>query len=111
MPGVTWLSPTDQELTDDDWRAPELRTLGMLLCDSSGASTCLLILNGGTEPVEWTLPPPSTWSILVDTSGDRHGHDLTAIGTVRLPARSLMLLEGEPGLTSPRFGSPGPNYR
>jgi len=108
---VTWLSPTDQELTDDDWRAPELRTLGMLLCDSSGASTCLLILNGGTEPVEWTLPPQSTWSILVDTSGDRHDHDLTAIGTVRLPARSLMLLEAEPGLTSPRFGSPGANYR
>jgi glycogen operon protein len=76
---VTWLDASGTSLTDEQWRDPQLRCFGMLLHGTSSAAgehgeaslTYLLIMNGGTERVEWTLPPEvrcQSWSVVVDTS-------------------------------------------
>jgi glycogen operon protein len=81
---VLWISPDGKPLAHDDWNAPDLRALGMLLPggqadeqDETGhplpSETLLLLMNGGEDALEWALPPlpePGGWRLLLDTASE-----------------------------------------
>jgi len=95
---VTWLTPQGQPMQHEDWTRAETRALGLLLLgkrlaerDDHGAPVedddLLLLLNAGSEAVEFVLPD-SGWQRLLDT--------FAPTGTVTNPyflgARALALL-------------------
>jgi isoamylase len=110
--GVIWLSAGGGEMTSQKWRAPDLRTLGMLLpgeesdeMDERGQTvpgdTLLILLNAGDAPVAFALPAlegVAGWECLIDTyeSGREHGMTLPEAG-YPLASRSLALLRARPG--------------
>ncbi len=78
---ITWLSPSGAELDDRAWNAPNARCLGMRIEGNTGevddrgrpivGETLLLMMNGGTEPVEFRLPREASgrrWVRLLDTA-------------------------------------------
>ena len=106
---VLWLNPGGNEMTEDEWRDPGARCLGMFLAgqglDESdergrkmGDENFLVLLNAHHEDVGFTLPtfhPDSRWVAWMDTSKDdglrpAGTHDS---GTVYpLQARSIVVL-------------------
>ncbi|CEA06194.1 putative glycosyl hydrolase [Pseudomonas saudimassiliensis] len=76
---VTWLSPTGDEMTDEQWEDPHARCLGMLLDGraqptgvrrSGDDATLLLVFNAHHDVVNFRLPEVaqgSCWHCLVDT--------------------------------------------
>ena len=52
---VTWLRPTGEEMSDEDWQDPWLKALGLLHCDERG-SCMLILINGHPGAVEFHLP-------------------------------------------------------
>jgi len=98
---VTWLRPDGAELTDEDWRRDDTHALGMLLrgeasdeIDDRGrpvaGETLLLLLNAGSQPCSFTLPPLGTWRELVNTA--HHGRRARSGDTCVLVRHSLILL-------------------
>ena len=85
---VAWLAPAGREMDDAAWRAGFVRTLGMLLSGSAieevnergepiTGDTLLVLLNGHTDRVPFTLPRIETdqqWQRVFDTV-DPHGID------------------------------------
>jgi glycogen operon protein len=81
---LTWIGPDGRELSDADWHAPLLATIGMLISgeaadesDDRGrpvlGDTMLLLLNASTEPVPFALPVvhgEGSWMLLVDSTED-----------------------------------------
>jgi len=81
---VLWVRPDGQPFAHEDWAAAELHALGMLLPGAQAdeqdelgrplpSETLLLLMNGGEEPLAWTLPPPSEpggWRLLLDTASE-----------------------------------------
>ena len=78
---LTWLDPSGQEMTNDDWNAGHVRCLGVLLSgdaidelDEDGerivGDTLLMLLNAHDHPVTFVLPEHpegGPWDLLVDT--------------------------------------------
>jgi glycogen operon protein len=62
---VIWLKPQGGEMTEEDWRSPFARCLGMLV---PGEEDLLLLLNAHHEAVAFSLPP-GDWSTILDTAG------------------------------------------
>jgi isoamylase len=104
---LTWLRPDGQEMTDDEWNAGWVRTLGVRFggdalgeVDENGDlredDTLLLLLNAHTEAVEVRLPgePGMVWDVLVDTCTTDGRSDAThdAGACIQLCDRALMLL-------------------
>jgi isoamylase len=101
---VVWIRPDGLEMTDDDWRNPSQRALGMLIngyatneTDDRGrpihGDTLLLLLNGSEQPLRFSPPPMrgrGLWSELVDTSHlelrvpDQAGVEMAAMSLVLL---------------------------
>ena len=106
---LAWIGSDGEELTDETWQNPELRTLGMQLSgalrsrDSWGRhiadSSFLLYLHAGEEDTSVILPPlqeGTGYKRLLDSSveGELDRPLLEPPGAkVRLPAHSLMLFE------------------
>ena len=81
---VLWLNPGGKEMTEDEWRDPAVRCVGMFLSgqgldetDERGRrlsdENFLLLLNAHHEDVGFTLPstcPCTRWSAWMDTSRD-----------------------------------------
>src|SRR6202140_5366277 len=79
---VLWLNPSGNEMSEDEWRDPSLRYLGMFLSgqgldetDERGRKVSdenfLVLLNAHHEDVAFTLPasrPGARWSAWMDTS-------------------------------------------
>ncbi len=105
---LTWYGPDGREMSDEQWHADGVRTLGLRLAGDAIEEvgvraerilddTLLLILNAGEEPVEFRLPNHARrpWEILVDTtSPDVGGEGRTvAQGRVyRVAGRSVVVL-------------------
>ena len=82
---VAWLAPDGRDMDDAAWRAGFVRTLGMLLSGSAieevnergepiTGDTLLVLLNGHTGKVPFTLPPIETdqkWQRVFDTFDPR----------------------------------------
>jgi isoamylase len=109
---LTWLRPDGREMTDREWDAGWVRTLGVRLAgdalgevDEDGEllqdDTLLLLLNAHHEPVDFTLPgePGIIWEVLVDTAvRDGRANDRHASGAaVRIIDRGLLLLRRPSG--------------
>ena len=102
---VTWINANGSEMTPEQWQDTSMACFGMLLDGraqatgirkSSNDATLLLVINGHTDLVEFTLPEcygGMHWSLLVDTNIE----DLSEKGvfephdTYGVTARSLLL--------------------
>ena len=73
---VAWLMPDGHEMDDAAWNAPFVRSLGMLLSGSAIAEvnergepilgdTLLILLNGHSDEVTFTLPQLAATSLLI----------------------------------------------
>ncbi len=76
--GILWLRPDGNEMTDADWQASHVRTIGMLLDGSAidepdergrkiEDDSFLLLLNAYHEDIKYCLPKGS-WDLLVTTA-------------------------------------------
>jgi glycogen operon protein len=101
---TTWLAPEGREMTDQDWKLPFARCVGMLMVgqrlaerDARGAPVIdddlLLLLNAHDEAIEFVLPGEG-WSCAVDTAEQRGAPGKT----YALQGRSLALLVRNLGL-------------
>lgn len=82
---VTWIHPSSEEMTQQNWDKPEGRCFGMLIDgraqptaiqELGSHATILLIMNGGHEGVSFKLPGPinsETWVLLLDTTQPNRG--------------------------------------
>jgi glycogen operon protein len=106
---LLWLSPGGKEMSEDEWRDPAVRCLGMLLSGQGldetdergrkvGDENFLVLLNAHHEDVAFTLPasiPSTRWSAWMDTSRDgglRPADTYNAGAVYPLQARSLVVL-------------------
>jgi isoamylase len=102
---TTWLTPAATEMTEEQWRDPASRCLGVILDGRARATgirraaadaTILLIVNGHHDVVRFSLPDAvggARWELLIDTNrpelsapepfGFGHGFEVTG--------RSLLL--------------------
>ncbi|MCD2196988.1 glycogen debranching protein GlgX [Actinomycetospora endophytica] len=87
VPDIVWLSETGRELGPEDWPHP-LRTLVVRV---RSASSLLVVLHAGPEPVEVTLPGEyrdATWGPVLDSGaatgepGDATAHAAGSVVTV-----------------------------
>ncbi len=84
---ISWFSPTGHEMTDEEWNADFVRTLGVRLSgdliderDSRGrplsGDTLLILFNAHYDTVSFILPAHrkgAHWSLLLDTAHPRPG--------------------------------------
>jgi isoamylase len=95
---VTWLTPSGVEMTDEDWRDPGLKVLGLMHTDERG-SCMLILINGFHADVEFSLPREhgaAGWKTIMRTDTG-HWPLWEAVRTphkLQLPSRSMILLEG-----------------
>jgi glycogen operon protein len=82
---IVWLAASGNEMSDVDWGAPLLRSLGVLLAGDAiedvtdrgepvRDETLLVLLNAGDTPAPFTLPAPENgqeWQVEFDTSHER----------------------------------------
>jgi isoamylase len=109
---LTWLNPSGEQMSDDEWDAEWTRTLGVRFAgdalgevDENGElledDTLLLLVNAHTEPVPFRLPGADgvVWDVLVDTARDDGRSDARceAGAVVQLCDRGLMLLRRPSG--------------
>ncbi|CAN5713709.1 glycogen debranching protein GlgX [soil metagenome] len=109
---LTWLSPSGDQMSDEEWEAGEVRVLGVRFAgdalgelDENGElledDMLLLLMNAHTAAVPFRLPGEQkvVWDVLLDTrsadgrSGDRH----EAGSVVDLCDRGMMLLRRPSG--------------
>jgi isoamylase len=107
---ISWLRPDGREMTGDDWRNEQARSLGVLLAgdaidevDERGrrvtGDTLLLLLNAHHRGVSFTLPAHRqgvSWEQILDTREStglrKTRRTVRGGGTYRLEPRSLALL-------------------
>jgi glycogen debranching enzyme GlgX len=92
-PDIGWLKPDGAPMDDAAWNGGG-RCIGIRMRahdpDAAGGETCLLLVNAGAQPVDFTLPQ-GAWHLLMNTGvPEQPPHD--AGGTIELPARAMLLL-------------------
>jgi isoamylase len=104
---VSWLSPTGEEMGQEDWHDTHARCMGMLMdgrarptgIRRSGADvTLLLIMNSHHDVVNFLLPEVAQgagWLCVLDTNRpDLNGDDFYEFGSLfAVTSRSLLLFE------------------
>jgi glycogen operon protein len=97
--GVLWLTPTADEMTQQDWAFPDGRFLAYLLgATEPGLPPVFVVLNSAPQPIEFAfpkLPEYKAWHQLLDTALDREVIEPFASGskTTALP-RSVLAYAG-----------------
>jgi isoamylase len=109
---LSWLRPDGEPMTDEEWDAGWVRTLGVRFAgdalsevDENGDlvedDTLLLLMNAHTEPVDFRLPGDDgvVWDVLVDTCAQDGRSDarLEAGSVVPICDRGLLLLRRPSG--------------
>jgi glycogen operon protein len=107
---LSWFSPDGREMTDDEWSAESVRSLGVRLAgdaidetDAEGrpirGDTLLILLNAHHEPVPFVLPaqtPDTRWVLILDTameSPERRKEPAKGGHRYQLQERSLALFQ------------------
>lgn len=104
---VTWLSPSGNEMTEEQWRDDNARCLGMLMDGRAQATgirrkgsdaTLLLILNAHHDVVNFLLPEVaqgSSWKCLLDTNRPEQESEESYMFNHKfvVTSRSLLLFE------------------
>jgi glycogen operon protein len=106
---IAWLTPSGEEMTDEDWHAGYAKSVAVLL---NGAAITepdprgdpvtdlkfLLLFNAGAEPITFTLPDRmgSDWEIAIDTTSPRgappEDADLTPKTKIEVAGRAVTVL-------------------
>jgi glycogen operon protein len=107
---ITWLAPTGEEMTHDDWHDSSRNTLGIFLAgnqlravDREGVrrrdTSYLLWLHAGADPVDVTLPEPwaKTYDEVVRTDKRVADGSWEPGATVTLQPRTVALFEAVAG--------------
>jgi isoamylase len=106
---ILWLNPKGSEMTEEEWRDPQVRCLGMFLLGQGldetdergrkrGDENFLLLFNAHHEDVEFVLPefhPGTRWTAWMDTSregGLRAGDTFDARAAYPLQARAMVVM-------------------
>ncbi|HEX6466199.1 MAG TPA: glycogen debranching protein GlgX [Terriglobales bacterium] len=111
---MLWLRPDGQEMTDEEWNAAWVKSMGLLLngktlnqVSAAGEQikddTFLLLLNSSHEPIEFTLPGENVaggWEVMVDTNvpapKEKNKKQAQPGEKVNLEQRSMLLLRERP---------------
>jgi len=106
---VLWLNPNGNEMSEEEWRDPNARCIGMFLAGQGldetdqrgrkiGDENFLVLLNAHHEDIGFTLPtfhPGSRWVAWMDTAiydGLRTADTLNSGSVYCLQARSMVIL-------------------
>ncbi len=106
---ITWLRPDGEEMGDEEWTRPLVRSFGMLLAGDAMLEwndegervyddTFLLLFNGAPENLSFTLPEiprPACWEVMLDTSrpaAEQEGRKLQPGSQMELEGRSMAVL-------------------
>ncbi len=106
---ILWLTPAGQEISEEDWRDPSVRCLGMFLSGQGLDETeergrpvsdenFLVLMNADHSDLEFALPAfevGTSWTAWIDTSHDsglRPAGTYEAGSSYPLQARSLVVL-------------------
>jgi isoamylase len=103
---ITWVRSDGHEMTDAEWDAPWVRSIGMRLdgrnlgeVDPSGRmlsdDDLLLVLNAHTEGVDFTIPlwdSEEPWQVELDTSHDKREETVGPGQALTVSGRSVVLL-------------------
>ena len=103
---ATWVRSDGEMMTDDDWKDPENRSIGMLLpgraadeVDTRGrlvkSDSLLLLLNASSRSRSWMLPRlewPGRWEELLSTARPGELGRTVRTAAVNLTAHSSLLL-------------------
>ncbi|MFJ3956203.1 glycogen debranching protein GlgX [Arthrobacter sp. NPDC090010] len=108
LPDVVWLDTDGTQMTDEDWNNGFARTLAMFL--NGGAIQApgergeeildddfMLCFNAHDDEVDFTLPAENfaaSWTPVLDTSGRECRGTLAARATVKVAAKSMVVLQG-----------------
>jgi glycogen operon protein len=104
---IGWFKPSGKAMTDKDWVAGHERSLGVFLNgkaipghDERGrpliGDSFLLVFNGHSRPVKWTLPKQygGPWRLLFDTQRLQPERETRAVtDVVRTAGRSVLVLQ------------------
>ena len=97
MKDVAWLTADGSEITQQQWEDDQFRCFGMLLNGNNGKpARSLLVFNGSTEDVTWTLPfcAERAWFVRIDTSQTADGEPMAWPDPVYpIKARSVAVLQ------------------
>ena len=104
---AAWYGSSGKESSPDDWGRRESRCVGVWLArpngdqgNEVGESDLLIILNGGSTPVDFHLPAPGSahcWERILDT-GHQHGEQPVRPhgASSRIPSLSVCVYRREP---------------
>jgi glycogen operon protein len=64
---IQWLREDGREMTHEDWQQPRTH---LALCGRRGESQAMLLINAGSQPVRFTVPPSQgdPWRLMVNTA-------------------------------------------
>jgi isoamylase len=93
--GVLWLTPSADEMTEQDWNFPEGRFLSYVLGPlEPGAPSLYVVLNAAPEAIEFifpTLREDGRWATALNTAAETAGDEIFAAGDrQQAPARSVL---------------------
>jgi isoamylase len=103
---IHWLHPQGGEMSEEQWRQPSARALGMYLAgdaiddlDTRGRrlrdDDFLVLFNAGDQPLEFALPQyhrPACWQLVLDTERPEAQTQAVSQAGYPLAARSLAVL-------------------
>jgi glycogen operon protein len=105
---LAWFRPDGEELEPGDWHDPAARTLGVFFAGEAIRArgphgerivddSFLLLVHAGAEPLAFSLPgePWATAYVIVVDTGGRVGSSHDAGASLKVTARSLVLLRAD----------------
>jgi glycogen operon protein len=111
---LTWYGPSGTEMSDEEWGAEGVRSVGLRLAGSAISEpdehgrpivddTLLMILNADETPTDFRLPADHghIWELLIETTAaaippEPDGHPRSGGSVCRVEPRSFLLLRQQP---------------
>ena len=91
---VIWLDSSGREMTEEDWKNPEVPFLGALFAGENSGEAFLLLQNASPHPIPFTIPTKKVnrnWEVLLDTSGAHKKNEVFHRGSYILNAYTFVL--------------------
>jgi len=96
--GVLWLTPSAEEMKQEDWNFPESRFLAYVLGPVKESEPIFIVLNAAPEEIAFTLPKMpeyKLWQQLFNTVHVTHPfRDFAAGDHTKAPPRSVLAFAG-----------------
>jgi isoamylase len=96
--GVLWLTPTGDEMTEDDWKYPEGRFLSYVLGAVDAHSPLYVVLNAAPDAIPFVLPKLDAykrWERVLNTADDRQTCEVfDSAAQMEAPPRAVLVYAG-----------------